>query len=230
MKDSVKRSLWRIGLLLLPILFVGLFSSCSDDDDEPNTGSSNGGLVGTWMTHEYNFGYRFNRDGTFICYDDDGSRDTGTYRVFSDEGDDILILDWDDDEREYVPYSLTGDRLTLFSDKGLDVIYKQSDDYFDEDEEGSGSGNREYHSSLFGEWIEEDGGYVYDYYSFYSDGTGIHGSYEWDIDWVNEDEDIEWYTVDKEYLYIDGTRYRYWCDGSTLEIEIKGEIRTYYEK
>ena len=66
----------------------------------------------------------------------------------------------------------------------------------------------------------------HDYYSFYSDGTGIHGSYESDIDWVNEDDDIKWYTVDDKYLYIDGTKYAYSCDGSSLRIGNK----TYYEK
>ena len=68
--------------------------------------------------------------------------------------------------------------------------------------------------------------YVHDYYSFYSDGTGIHGSYESDIDWVNEDDDIKWYTVDNEYLYINGAKYVYSCDGSSLRIGNK----TYYEK
>ncbi len=217
--------------LLLGFFCGAALLSCSDDDDGPSSGSSNGGLVGTWMTSDGGSGYQFFRDGTFILYEYDGDRETGTYRVLSSERNDILILDWDGAGMEYCPYSLTDDCLTLYSDTDYTVLYKHSnDDYFDEEEDGSDSGNREHHSSLLGEWIEEDGGYVYDYYSFYSDGTGIHGSYEWDIDWVNEDEDIEWYTVDKKYLYINGARYRYWCDGSTLEIEIKGEIRTYYEK
>lgn len=93
------------------------------------------------------------------------------------------------------------------------------------------SGEKEYDSSLFGEWVEDsDNIYVFDYYCFYSDGTGIHGSYEADIDWVNEDEDIKWYTVDDKYLYIDGGRYEYWCDGSSLEIKMKGRTHYYYEK
>lgn len=84
---------------------------------------------------------------------------------------------------------------------------------------------------LYGEWVEDgDNSYVFDYYCFYSDGTGIHGSYEADIDWVNEDDDIEWYTVDDEYLYIDGARYEYSCDGTSLEIQMNGRTRYYYEK
>ena len=87
--------------------------------------------------------------------------------------------------------------------------------------------NKQHDASLFGEWVANDGRkYVHDYYSFYSDGTGIHGSYESDIDWVNEDDDIKWYTVDNKYLYIDGTKYSYSCDGSSLRIGNK----TYYEK
>lgn len=86
-------------------------------------------------------------------------------------------------------------------------------------------------SSLLGEWVEDsDNYYVFDYYYFASDGTGIHGSYESDIDWVNEDDDIEWYTVNDEFLYIDGVKYEYSCDGSTLKIERNGRVRYYYEK
>lgn len=91
--------------------------------------------------------------------------------------------------------------------------------------------NKEYDGTLYGEWVEDsDNRYIFDYYCFYSDGTGIHGSYEPDIDWVNEDDDIKWYTVNDEYLYIDGAMYEYSCDGSTLEIEMNGRTRHYYEK
>ena len=77
----------------------------------------------------------------------------------------------------------------------------------DDDEDSS---TKEHDASLYGEWVANDGKkYVHDYYSFYSDGTGIHGSYESDIDWVNEEDDIKWYTVDKKYLYIDGRKYQY---------------------
>lgn len=100
----------------------------------------------------------------------------------------------------------------------------------DEDGDG-GPSNKEHDASLYGEWIYDGGNrYVYDYYRFYSDGTGIHGSWESDIDQVNEDDDIKWYTVDDKYLYIDGTRYEYSCDGSTFEVKIKGSWRSYYEK
>lgn len=86
--------------------------------------------------------------------------------------------------------------------------------------------NREHHSSLFGEWVSTSGNYYHDYYHFYSDGTGIHGSYEPRIDLVHEDDDITWYTVDNKYLYIDGSSYSYECDGSSLRIGNK----SYYEK
>lgn len=98
----------------------------------------------------------------------------------------------------------------------------------DDDDEPA---NKEYDSSLFGEWVEDsDNSYVFDYYCFYSDGTGIHGSYESDIDLVNEEDDITWYTVDDEYLYINGRRYRYSCSGSSLDIEMNGRTRHYYER
>ena len=60
----------------------------------------------------------------------------------------------------------------------------------DDDEDSS---NKGHDASLYGEWVANDGKkYVHDYYSFYSDGTGIHGSYESDIDWVNEEDDTCW--------------------------------------
>ena len=91
--------------------------------------------------------------------------------------------------------------------------------------------NKEYDGTLYGEWIEDsDNRYVFDYYCFYSDGTGIHGSYESNIDWINEDDEIRWHTRNREYLYIDGAKYEYSCDGSTLEIKMKGKTKRYYEK
>ncbi len=94
------------------------------------------------------------------------------------------------------------------------------------------SGNRDHDGTLFGEWVEMSGNtYVFGYLCFYSDGTGISGSYESDIDWINEDDDIKWYTVDDKYLYIDGARYEYWCDGSSLEmVSSSGKTRVYREK
>ena len=93
----------------------------------------------------------------------------------------------------------------------------------DEDE-----GDKDLDATLYGEWVENDGNkYVHDYYCFYSDGTGIHGSWESDIDWVNEDDDIKWYTVDDKYLYIDGGKHEYSCDGSSLVINLNGKTRYY---
>ena len=79
---------------------------------------------------------------------------------------------------------------------------------------------KEHDATLYGEWVAYNDGkrYVHDYYSFYSDGIGIHGSYESDIDWINEEDDITWYTVDDTYLYIDGRKYKYSCDGTSLSI------------
>lgn len=90
--------------------------------------------------------------------------------------------------------------------------------------------DKELDGCLFGEWVEMGGNrYVHDYYCFYSDGTGTHGSWESNIDWVNEDDDIKWYTVDDEYLYINGARYEYSCDGSILEINMNGRVKRYRE-
>lgn len=93
------------------------------------------------------------------------------------------------------------------------------------------SSNKDFDKTLYGEWVEDsDNSYVFDYYCFYPDGTGIHGSWESDIDWVNEDDDIKWYTEDAKYLYINGSRYEYRCNGSSLEIKKNGRTRRYYEK
>lgn len=92
--------------------------------------------------------------------------------------------------------------------------------------------NKEHDGTLYGEWIENDGKqYVHGYLRFDDDGTGISGSYESDIDWVNEEDDFKWYTTDDEYLYINGTRYKYSCDGTRLTTEsASGKIRSYREK
>lgn len=98
-------------------------------------------------------------------------------------------------------------------------------------DEDDASSNKEHDGTLYGEWIETTGGqYVKDYYYFSSDGTGIHGSYELDIDLINEDDDINWYTVDRKFLYINGKKCEYWCDGTSLEIEQNGKTKKYREK
>ena len=33
---------------------------------------------------------------------------------------------------------------------------------------------------------------------------------------------------DDEYLFIDGKKYRYWCDGSTLDIDFPKGTKTYH--
>ena len=102
----------------------------------------------------------------------------------------------------------------------------------DDDEDGSRA-DKNLDGTLFGEWIENDGNrYVHGYMCFYDDGTGISGSYESDIDLVNEDEDFEWYTAgDDEHLYINGTRHKYWCNGTSLTNYFSsGKTRSYREK
>ena len=118
-------------------------------------------------------------------------------------------------------------KIKLFSFLLLVTIFGALFASCSSDDDDDSSSNKEHYASLYGEWVANDGKkYVHDYYSFYSDGTGIHGSYESNIDWVNEDDDIKWYTIDNKYLYIDGTKYAYSCDGSSLRIGNK----TYYEK
>lgn len=91
--------------------------------------------------------------------------------------------------------------------------------------------NRDQDASLWGEWVENDGNsYVHGYLNFYSDGTGIEGSYESDIEWVNEESNFSWYTVDDRYIYINGKKYEYRCDGSGLDITYpKGKWRSFSE-
>ncbi len=100
----------------------------------------------------------------------------------------------------------------------------------DDNEPGGGNGNGEHDGCLTGEWISYTGASdLYQYFYFDSDGTGIEGWYESNIDGVDEDNEFSWYTVDDKYLYIDGTKYDYWCDGSELEITSpKGHTTTYY--
>lgn len=94
----------------------------------------------------------------------------------------------------------------------------------DDDDDNDGPSNKEYDGTLYGEWIESGGGRYYkDYYYFSSSrpGTGTHGQYDVDLEWAVDEEDITWYTVNDEYLYIDGRKHQYECDGSVLYIDGK---------
>jgi len=83
---------------------------------------------------------------------------------------------------------------------------------------------KDYDGTLYGEWIEVGPRWYCDYYYFGSDGQGTHGQWDVDCEWVNDEEDITWYTVDDEYIYIDGRKMSYYCDGTILEMNGK----TYY--
>ena len=99
----------------------------------------------------------------------------------------------------------------------------------DDDEVPSGAGH---HSSLFGEWVETGGKYskIADFYEFESNGKCQHGTYEFDTDWVDYNDEYTWYTVDNKYLYIDNVKYEYGFSGSTLVITRNGNTRRYREK
>lgn len=90
-----------------------------------------------------------------------------------------------------------------------------------------------YDYNLWGEWIEMDGkSYVHGYMYFASDGTGIRGSWESDIDWVNENDEFNWYTVNNQYLYLNKRKYKYDWDGDRhLTIyNYNGKNRVFYIK
>jgi len=86
----------------------------------------------------------------------------------------------------------------------------------------------EHDGTLFGEWVASDGKYIHAYYYFYNDGTGISGTYESDIDLINEDDDIIWYTENNEYIYINGLKCAYSCDGSVLRLNRNGKTKVFY--
>lgn len=91
--------------------------------------------------------------------------------------------------------------------------------------------NAEHDTALLGEWIETDGSnYIHRYLAFYSDGTGTSGIYESDIEWVDEDDDFHWYTIDDKYLYMDGSKYEYDCYGSTLELNYPSGKTVYFHE
>lgn len=203
MNISVKRSLWRIGLLLLPVLFVGFFSSCSEDEDEPGTGSSSKGLIGTWMDRSGDFGYRFSENGAFIGYDYGGTPSGGgTYRVLSDDGEDILILNWDDGETDYIPYSLRDDILMLFSETDSGLLYRQSDDDASDEDEypfiGTWIEDADFATSENVQFVfEANGDFSYTYYEY--SRKVYSGNGEW---WVEYDEysgDLELHVSDYTY-------------------------------
>lgn len=77
---------------------------------------------------------------------------------------------------------------------------------------------KEYDGTLYGEWIGTSGYYYRDYIYFGASGDGTKGSWDVDLDWAEDEEDFKWYTKDDKTLYIDGRAYKYWCDGSELEI------------
>ena len=217
MKDSVKRSLWRIGLLLLPILFVGLFSSCSEDDDEPKgDGVSNSRLVGTWMTSPggwgNTWGYTFYDDGTCVCYDV-GDSYPGTYEVRSD----LLLIYWGDDETPeiFTSFSVSRNSLSLTDvDGDTYTLYRQGTaggDDEDDGDHGNNEGNEDEYPFI-GTWIEDadfatsenvqfvfeaNGDFSYTYYEY--SRKVYSGNGEW---WVEYDEysgDLELHVSDYTY-------------------------------
>lgn len=90
--------------------------------------------------------------------------------------------------------------------------------------------NKQHDGTLYGEWLGTSGYYYKDYYYFSSDGTGEHGSYDVSIDESSVDEDFKWYTVNGKYLNINGTKYEYSCDGSSLTITGSKGTKTYRPK
>ena len=90
--------------------------------------------------------------------------------------------------------------------------------------------NKQHDGTLYGEWLGTSGYYYKDYYYFSSDGTGEHGSYDVSIDESSVDEDFKWYTVNGKYLFINGTKYEYSCDGSSLTITGSKGTKTYRPK
>lgn len=97
----------------------------------------------------------------------------------------------------------------------------------DDDEEEA---LKEHDPTLYDEWIENSSKYIVDYYCFYKNGTGSHGSYEPGIDWVTADDDFTWYTVNNKYIYINGHQHEYSCDGSTFEIVKNGKTKSYHSR
>ena len=48
---------------------------------------------------------------------------------------------------------------------------------------------------------------------------------------VDEDEHFNWYTVNDEYVYINGYKHKYSCNGTSLSLEVKpGRMKYYYSK
>lgn len=123
--------------------------------------------------------------------------------------------------------------MLLFAAIAISASLTACGDDDDDNEPGTENGQRDHDGCLEGEWISYSGtSDLYKYLYFDSDdGTGIEGWYESYIDSVDEDTDFTWYTVDDKYLFIDGVKYTYWCDGTELELTSpKGREETYYAK
>lgn len=123
--------------------------------------------------------------------------------------------------------------MLLFAAVAISASLTACGDDDDDNEPGTENGQQDHDGCLEGEWISYSGASdLYKYLYFDSDdGTGIEGWYESYIDSVDEDTDFTWYTVDDKYLFIDGVKYTYWCDGTELELTSpKGREETYYAK
>ena len=107
-------------------LFSGLtLSSCSDDDDDASSETSQARreLLGTWMTSDDNWGYRFMEGGDCICYE---STETcpGSYRTRNGH----LYIYWEGDTEPeiFTEYVVDGNRLYLMDEYGDSYVLYRS--------------------------------------------------------------------------------------------------------
>lgn len=177
-------------LMLLACVSVGFLSACSEDDDEPGSGSSGSGtsIVGAWFDEDGGE-LIFSKNGTYREYYDGEVEESGTYKI----SDDLLILkDEYGDRNTYTIVTLSKTKLYLEEEDG-DIChwYRSDDGDADEDDDDDYEDNNDNVSErqIVGTWEMQGDD---DDITFYSNGTYRVRSHQ------------GYYSLSGSYLYLTG--------------------------
>lgn len=125
----------RLVVAMLVVLSLGLvFTGCScsssgssssnsssNSSNSSSSGSSSKDIVGSWEYQSGGYTYTFNADGTG-SYDISGTKKDFTY---TDDGKELSITFTGDTAPMKLPYTISGDTLTVKDALDKDVVYKK---------------------------------------------------------------------------------------------------------
>lgn len=112
-------------LMLLACVSVGFLSACSEDDDEPGSGSSNLKtlILGTWYDEAGNKNI-LSEDGTFEVSDAGVSLVRGTYTIY---GNGAVFMNKNGEQYAFSIVELTKDELCVeWEDGAMQRLYRDA--------------------------------------------------------------------------------------------------------